>query len=262
MKDIINNINSIFGKLYSSIINDGFELLDKITGIDSKILNINTLKLYKENIDSINSIVISFLGGLCIFFILKYIISLYSNTYVLNIYHLIIRTIIVCIICTNSMYICSTILDFHSELYKGTKKCLENISKENIEYKFLKEEISTLEDFFKSVNKVGIKGIKDSILCTYIILLIVNFSCRYIVIILCVILSPFFLMFLIDDRTVKYSLIWLKTFIVALSLETIDLTIIFIPVTNSKDKELYPVILLGSMFVMYKVNKKLGDFTK
>lgn len=262
MKDILNSINEIFGKLYSSIINDGFELLDKITVIDSKILNINTLKVFKDNIDSINAIVISLLGGICIFFILKYIISLYSDTYVLNIYYLIIRTVIVCIISTNSMYICSTILDIHSELHQGTKKCLENISKEDIEYKFLKEKISTLEDFFKSANKVGIKGIKDSILCTYIILLIVNFSCRYIVIILCVILSPFFLMFLINNKTLKYSILWFKTFIKALLLETINLIIIFIPITSSKDKELYPVILLGSMFVMYKVNKRLGDFTK
>lgn len=262
MKDIINNINSIFGKFYSSIVNDGFDLLDKITGLDSKLLNVNTLKLIKDNINSINAIVISLLGGLCIFFILKYIISIYSDTYVLNIYYLIIRTIIVCIICTNSIYICSTILDIHSQLYQGTIKCLEDISKCNIQYKFLKEDIDTLEDFFKSTNKVGIKGIKDSILCTYIILLVVNFSCRYIVVILCVILSPFSLMFLISDKTIKYTILWFKTFILALFLETINIIIIFIPITSNKDKELYPVILLGSMFVMYKVNKKLGDFTK
>lgn len=262
MKDIINNINSILGKLYSSIINDGFELLDKITGLNSKMLNTNTLKLFKDNIDSINAIVMCLFIGLFIFFILKYIISLYSDVYILSIYSLIIRTIIVAIICTNSIYICSTILDIHYELYQGTKKCLEEISKENIQYIFLKEDIKTLEDFFKSTNKIGLKGIKDSILCTYIILLIVSFSCRYIVVILCIILSPFFLMFLISNKTIKYALLWFKTFIIALFLETVNIIIIFIPITSNKDKELYPVILLGSMFIMYKVNKKIGDFTK
>lgn len=262
MKNAINSINSVLKKLYSSIISDGFELLDKITSLDSKILNKNTLKLFKDNIDSINAIVISLLGGICIFFILKYIISLYSDTHIINIYYLVLRTIFVGVLCTNSIYICSCILDIHSQLYQGTKNILEDISKENIQYKFLKQDINTLEEFFEDVNKIGIKGMKDSILCTYVIFLIVHYSCRYVVIVICIIFSPFFFMFLIDNTTIKYTLIWLKIFITALELETINLIIIFIPITSGKDKELYPIILLGSMFVMYKINRKLGDFTK
>ncbi len=262
MEEIVNSINSILSKLYSSIIDNGFNLLDKIAVIDSNIFKSGTLKLFVDNIDSVNAIVIALFSSLCTFFILKYILSIYSDIYVLNIYHFIIKAIFVGTICTNSIYVCTTALNFHSQLNKAIKEYLREISGENIEYKFLKEDINTLEKFFKSIKKIGIKGLKDSIVCTYIIFLIIVYSCRYVIIILCIISSPFFLLLLIDKNTSKYTFLWFNTFFKSLILENINIIIIFIPITNRKNDEIYSAILIGSMLVMYKINKKIGEITK
>ncbi len=257
--EAIKNISKIISKSYSLIISQGFKLLDKISCIDDSIFKIPSIKALENNIDVINSVVFCLVCGFVIFFILKSVLSIYSDTCIIDFYHYILKIIIVTIICFNSLFICRKIIYINSLFSSLIKTSLEEIGDVKLEFQFLKEDINTLDDYLKSISKSGIDRIKDSIVSLYAIYLIVVYACRYVVVIICIILSPFMIILLLDKSTAKITYMWLKIFIFSLLIEDINYFILFIPITSKSEKDLYSIILIGSLFIMYKINKKIGE---
>ena len=261
MNDIISNFNTITNKLYSSIKTEGYQMLDEISNIDTSIFEKEPLKtLYsKDNIDNLMLIISCFIIAIIIYYAIKCLINLYSDTSIENIYFFIIKIIVISILSLNSFTICKKIININY-LFCDTISCfLEEISGKKLDYEFLDENISNLEEFFKSVDKVSINGIKDSIICTYIISLIIFFSIRYVTILLCIIFSPiaFFSLILSSKKFLFYT--WEKIFLVNLIIQGVNKIIIFIPVVSKSEKEIYSSILIGSAFIMFKLNKLVGD---
>ncbi len=257
--EVFKNISKVISTSYSLIINQGFKLLDKISCIDDSIFKAHSVKALESNIDVINSVVFCLVCGFVIFFILKSVLSIYSDTCIIDFYHYILKVIIVTIFCFNSLFICRKIIYINSLFSNLIKTSLEEIGDVKLEFQFLKEDINTLDDYFKSISKSGIDRIKDSIVSLYVIYLIVVYACRYVVVIICIIVSPFMIILLLDKSTAKITYMWLKIFIFSLLIEEINYFILFIPITSKSEKDLYSVILIGSLFIMYKVNKKIGE---
>ncbi len=261
MENFLDNISSILNVFYSSIKTEGYKFIDNISTITTDIFQKEPLKsIYiNKNMNSFSLIISAIVSGIILYYVFKTIISLYSNISVSNVYYLIIKIIIITIISSNSFSICKELININFLFSDTIKSFLEEISEEKIDYSFLEDNISTLEDFFDIANKTGINGLKDSIICIYIFALVVFFSVRYFIINLCVILSPFAFICLISSKTKSYFYCWFKLFVFNLLIQSINYVIIYIPVVSQNEKEIYTPLLIGSIIVMFKINQVIGD---
>lgn len=191
-KLLLSSFNSAVEKLSLNLKREGYLLINNIEEINSDIFKIKPLKLLclDENIEILSIIINAVISAIVMYLAIKCILSLYSNAYIENIYFFLIKIIIISILSLNSFNICKEIININAMLTDITNSFLEEMSGSKIDYKFLEENISNLDEFFKQANKIGLNGIKDVVFCSYIIFLIVFLSIRYVVVILCIITSP------------------------------------------------------------------------
>ena len=193
MSNIINNFNDILNKFSFSLKKDGYKILDNISEIDINIFNrepIKTLCLDK-NISVFILILNTLISAIILYYFFKCVLSLYSDTNISNIYYFVIKVILVAILSFNSIYICKEVININSLFSKTMGIFLEEVCENEINFDFLDDNISTLDGVFETTDKVGLNGLKDMVVCTYIISLIIFLSIRYVIILLCIILSPF-----------------------------------------------------------------------
>ena len=261
MENIFNNLNDILTVFYSSIKSEGYKFIDNISIISIDIFSKEPLKSLStgKNINNIILILNAIISGIILYYVFKNIISLYSNTSINNIYYFIVKIIIISIISSNAFDICKEIVDINYFLSDITKSFLEEVSNEKIDYRFLEDNISTLDDFFKFADKRGINGLKDIMVCIFILALVAFFSVRYFIINICIILSPILFLCLISNRSKIYFYIWLKIFVFNLLIQTFNYIIIYIPVVSKKEEDIYIPILIGSIVVMFKICQIMGD---
>lgn len=261
MNNILTNLNNIINKFCLSIKSEGYKIINNISDIDTNIFKVQPLKLlYSENNFKILLIIVNaIISAVVLYYAFKCILSLYSSASIQNIYLFIIKLILITIFSSNSFYLCKEIINFNYLISNFTEEFLEEISSEKIDYNFLEENISNLDDFFKSIDKIGINGFNDLIISSYIIYLITFLSVRYVVVLLCIILSPFAIICLISVKTRVIFEYWIKVFVINLSIQTINKIVIFIPIVSKSEKDIYFAILLGSICILYKINKLIGE---
>ena len=85
--------------------------------------------------------------------------------------------------------------------------------------------------------------------------IIVFLSARYVIVVICILVSPLAFFGLIIDKNIFRK--WLKLFLYNLLLQNINKIIIFIPLSSKSEKGIFPAILIGSLVIMYNVDKKV-----
>lgn len=260
MEEYINTFSTLLNKFYTSLKSDGYVLLDKIVDIDVSIFEKNPLKaiMAKDNMNSYMLLVSLAITGIIIYYSFKLILSLYGDAKLEDIYFFILKLVVIAIISFNSINICKEMIKINSTISDEIGKMLEDVAKDKISYKFVEENIDNLEDFFKATDKISFNGFKDFVVCSYLVSLILFFSVRYVVILLCIILSPF--AFLCLSNNIYMFKVWIKIFCFNLIVQILNKLIIFIPVVSQDEKDIYSCILIGSVLVMYKIAKLVGEF--
>lgn len=253
-------ISNIIDKIYLSIEDNGFQLLDNIGNISESIFEISPLKLIIES--NVNVLIHSV--TLCIILLfLSYII--YSSLFSKKAIHYFgfksfIQVILISILSLNSYGICREIVIINNTVTVGIEEMFENITGEKIEYNSLKTNIDSIEEYLKRQDKINISGIKDIIISIVYVLILSIFSMRYVLCILCILASPLVILLLLFKRTNYLFLLWLKYFFSSLFVQNINKTLLFICISVKSEKELYGCILLGTILLLYAINKKIGEF--
>ncbi len=266
MKEILSSFSSLISKLYNSVENEGYELLEKLTYIKEDIFKLEPIKSVcsSEFNKYLLLIIITIIFGFLVYYLFKFILSCYSDT-TIGIYHFLLKVIFIAIFSSNSYFVCKEVVKFNAALSTVISITLEEVNDCKIEFSFLKKSVSSVEEFLKIEDKLNIKGLIESSICAYIVGLIVLFAVRYVIIVLCIIIAPFSFLMLITDETKKIFYVWLKMFISNLLLESIIKFILFIPITLKANNNFSTAILIGSLILIYNVSKsiqKLGVICK
>ena len=82
---------------------------------------------------------------------------------------------------------------------------------------------------------------------------------RYVLCMLCILTSPFIILLLLFKKTNYLFSLWLKYFLTSLFVQNINKTLLFICISAKSEKELYGCILLGTILLLYVINKKIGE---
>lgn len=266
MNDIFSELIKNFESTYTLIEANTLEMIDKIADVNSNIFMQEPLKSFydKENISVLKLILLSIMFGCILYRFVKMVLSLYDNCDWNFMSQIVIKAVLIIIISTNSDYILKEVINVNFLFTETVESMLKEITNEEICYESLMDQFSNIKEFFKDKYKLDIKDSIKVISCFLIVSLFIIFSVRYVFIILFIILFPFLLGLFLLDKGKNFLYKFFKFFMINLFIQNINKIIIFIPIISKKE-ELYEIILIGALFILYKINKSVinvGDIWK
>lgn len=257
MDEYVKNLNEVLNRLSISLRSTVYDLIDKIATIDNTMFEKEPLKTICST--NLIFIILTIIWAIIIAISFKYVLNLYSNLAINKIYFYILKCVIVGIISINSYSICKEIISFNADFTKLLELSLEETIDSKIEYKFIDDNIDSINDLISSKDKLSLNGVKDGIVCFYMISLLILLSLRYVIVISCIIISPIMCILLLVPKLNNYFYTYIKVFIYNLLLQNINIFILYIPISSKNEKSIFLPIIIGSVILIYNVNKKAGS---
>ncbi len=256
---IANTINTIFSNLFSSIDNSIYGILDDITFINTDIINNSFLEKILGTSTSNGILLIC--NSLIIGFVLYYIVSLLFSHITLSntssplpfIFKLIIYTIIM----NFSLYICEYIIDINSNISIAIRQVGESLFNKNICFSGLIQELNSVISIEnENFNIFSIDGLIKSFITIGLFNLVLVYSFRYIMLKVLILLCPFAILTLINEKTSYFFKAWLKSFISLLFIQIfISIILVLIFSLNLTAEDLFSkLLLIGSIYTLIKAN--------
>ena len=256
---ILEIINNIFGNIFSSVDNSIYELLDKITFINSSIIENNSFsKLFgTKSTEGILLICNALILGIIIFYATNYLFSHLTYSKIQTPSQFIFKCVIFIGIMNESLWICSQIINIISLVSSSIQYIGMQILGEEISFMNFIEKINDTiytSSFILSIT--SFEGIIKSVTSIGFITLIFSYALRYIMIQVFVLLSPFAFLCLINDRTEWIFKSWIKAFI-SLLLEQVLIALILLlafSIEFTSNDTLSQIIYIGIIYALMKAN--------
>lgn len=262
---IIDTINSIFETLFASIDNNLYSVLDKITFIDSNILNDKNF----ENIfgsSTSNGILLianSLLLGFIIYYSVKFLMSHITYNKVDSPFSFIIKITIFGICMNCSFFIVQFLLDFNSNISLAIRELGKNLFHKDISFSELINTINTnIAIDTNTLNIFSIDGLIKGTLSFSLLNLVFSYSFRYIMIKVFVLLAPFSFLSLSLDSTSWFFKSWLKNLFSLLFIQIIvSLVLLILFSLDFTSSNLFnKFIYVGGIYTLIKANSFVREF--
>lgn len=260
---ILDTINSLCQSLFSSIDNAIFPLLDDLIFIDSDITETSFLeRIMGQNV---NTGLLVLANALLLAFILYYSIrrftAYFNGQEVESPHKFIIRAIFICILMNFSLSICSGMVSFSHEITDFLCGLGNNIFNKSISFSSLINELSGKAN--STFNIFSIDGILTSMLSVSSFTLVINFTFRYILTKVLILLSPFAFLCLLNQTTKGFFHSWYKSFLSLLLIQIVVALILLLPFAILKEDSstmFSKLLLIGSVYALLKANQFVKEF--
>lgn len=262
---IINTINSIFEMLFSSIDNNLYSVLDKITFINSDILTDKNF----ENIfgtSTSNGILLianSLLLGFILYYGFKYLMSHITYQRVDSLFSFIIKIIIFGICMNFSFFILQFLLDLNSNISLAIRSLGKNLFGSELSFSELINKINTnISIDTSSLNIFSVDGLIKSTLSLSLLNLVFSYSFRYIMVKVFILLAPFAFLSLSLDSTSWFFKSWLKNLFSLLFIQIIvSLVLLILFSLDFSSSNLFnKFVYVGGIYSLIKVNSFVREF--
>ncbi len=262
---IINTINSIFEMLFSSIDNNLYSVLDKITFINSDILTDKNF----ENIfgtSTSNGILLianSLLLGFILYYGFKYLMSHITYQRVDSPFSFIIKIIIFGICMNFSFFILQFLLDLNSNISLAIRSLGKNLFGSELSFSELINKINTnISIDTSSLNIFSVDGLIKSTLSLSLLNLVFSYSFRYIMVKVFILLAPFAFLSLSLDSTSWFFKSWLKNLFSLLFIQIIvSLVLLILFSLDFSSSNLFnKFVYVGGIYSLIKANSFVREF--
>lgn len=187
-------------------------------------------------------------------------IATYNGENVDNIFKYMIR-IIICVICsTAALFICEQLLYINGVLTEVIASIGKDLTGEKICFESLREVVLNLEEYM-SEEALSIDGIIKGVISFGATTILVTFSIRYVTLIFLILISPITIMFAASSSTYGIFKGWTKMLLGNLFIQNVVVVILMIPLgVKDVDNNLFRIILVGSIYLLYKINSFAKEF--
>lgn len=262
---IIDTINSIFETLFASIDNNLYSILDKITFIDSNILNDKNFENIFGNSTSNGILLIanSLLLGFIIYYSVRFLMSHITYNKVDSPFSFFIKIIIFGICMNCSFFIIQFLLDFNSNISLAIRDLGKSLFHKDISFSELINTInSNIAIDTNTLNIFSIDGLIKGTLSMSLLNLVFSYSFRYIMIKVFVLLAPFSFLSLSLDSTSWFFKSWLKNLFSLLFIQVIvSLVLLILFSLDFSSSNLFnKFIYVGGIYSLIKANSFVREF--
>ena len=257
-------INSILSDLFSSIDNNLYSILDEITFIKSDILtNSHFLNLFGTS--SSNGILLianSLLLGFILYYAITLIFSHYSYSEVQRPTQYIFRVIIFVILMNSSYFICEQLLNLNSNISLAIRQIGENILGKEICFNSLIMELNKIISIDgNNFNIFSLDGLIKSFISISLFNLAFNYSLRYIMLKVFILICPFAILSLINKNTIWIFKSWIRITLSLLVFQIFISLILLIIFSIDYYNNLFSKLLyIGGIYALIKANQFLREF--
>ena len=260
---ISSTINEMFYKVFSSIDNSIYTVLDDFTFISTDILS----DKYFSNIFGSSSksgillIANALVFGYLLYYAFKLLFSHLGVTQVERPAQFILKLIIYTICMNFSLFICEEIIDLISIISSSIRQVGENLYKNPICFSELIKELNSVISVGESLEIFSLDGIIKSIISVGLLNLVITYAVRYVLIKIFVFLSPFAILSLCNKSTSILFKSWFKSFI-SLMLVQVFVAIILLLIFSldfETNNTFSKFILIGAIFILIKANTYIRE---
>ena len=260
---VIDTINTIFEKMFSSIDFNLYSILDDLTFVNSSILNDKYFgKIFGSSASNgLLLIANSLLIGFILYFAVKYLFSNFTFSKVEHPAQFIFKLIIFGILMNNSYFIIGQFLDLSFSACEIVQSIGEDIFKTEISFSNLISSINTniMNDDF---NVFSIDGIIKGTTMISMINLVTTYALRYIVIKIFVLLTPFAFLSLSLENSSWFFKLWARNLFALLFIQFI-VSIVFLLLFSldySSNNLLLKFVYVGGIYALIRVNSFVREF--
>lgn len=262
---IIDTINTIIGNLFSSIDNSLYSILDKITFIDSSILNNNNFEniFGKSTSDGILLIANSLLIGFLIYYSAKFLMSHLVFSNVERPSSFLIKLIVCGIFMNCSFFIIDLIISLNFNISSAICDLGYSFYHKDLNFSELINIINDTMSIDKApINIFSLDGLIKGILTVSLLSLVFSYSLRYVMLKVFILLSPFAFLSLSISSTSWFFKSWLKNIFSLLFIQIIVSLVLLIlfsmdfSSTNLFNKFIY----IGGIYFLIRANSFVREF--
>lgn len=255
---ISSTINEMFYKIFSSIDNSIYSVLDDFTFISTDILS----DKYFSNIFGSSSksgillIANALVFGYLLYYSFKLFLSHLGVTQVERPAQFILKLIIYTICMNFSLFICEEVINLISLISSSIRQVGENLYKNPICFAELITELNSVISIGESLEIFSLDGIIKSIISVGLLNLVITYAVRYVLIKVFVFISPFAILSLCNKSTSILFKSWFKSFI-SLMLVQVFVAIILLLIFSldfETNNSFSKFILIGAIFILIKAN--------
>ena len=257
---IIKAINSILSSLFSSIDVNIYEKLDSITFIDSSIINSSSIQKLLGNNGKTGLIYLcdAMLLGIFIFYIVKYF---YSNIVDYNIekpVQFIFKLFCFALLVNFSYFFMEQLLNLTFLLSSSIQAIGKEILHLDISFSQLITVLNkkVLYSSNESINFFSFDGFIKSFSTFGLIDLLLNYSLRYVLIQVIILLSPFGILSLISSSTSWLFKAWFKTLFSLLSIQFFVPIVIIVIFCIGNDNQ---ILFVCGIYILTKINSYVRE---
>ena len=255
---IFNSLNELFSKLFSSIDNSIYSLLDDITFITPDILKQNSFNkiLGTSSNNGILLICNSLVFGFILYYSINYLISHLTYSRIDSPKQFIFKSIIFIAIMNSSLWICEQIITLISIITDGFSHLCYTLFNSDLSFSEFINRINKTLSLSGDFNLFSFDGIVKSFTSIGLINLIFNNSLRYIMIQIFVLLSPFAILSLITNSSEWIFRVWIKNFISLLLVQILTALVLLLSfsINNSLNPLFSKLLYIGIIFALSKIN--------
>lgn len=262
---ILNTINKIFETLFSSIDNNLYTILDKITFINSDILNDKNFELIMGTSTSNGILLIanSLLLAFILYYAIRYLLSHFTYSQIESPSSFVIK-IIICGICMNcSFFVMNMILDLNSNISIAIQSLGKDLTGKQICFSELITIInSNISINTSSMNIFSIDGLIKSTLTISLLNLVLSYSLRYVMLKVLILIAPFAILSLCLNSTSWFFKTWLRNLFALLFIQIIVSIILLIlfSMNYSSSNLVTKFIYIGGIYALIQANSFVRDF--
>ena len=256
---IIQTINTIFEKLFGSIDNNLYSVLDEITFVGPNILkDKNFEKIFGTSVSSgILLIANSLLLAILLYFGIKLFLANITYTHVERPYQFIFK-LIICGICMNfSFFLVELLLEIGENFTLAVKHIGESLFNKQICFSELINSINSgISIDTSSFDVFSLDGLIKGSLSVSLLSLVFSYAFRYVMFKVFVLLSPLAFLSLSSVSTSWFFKVWIRNFFSLLFIQIIVaiVLVILFSMDYSSSNLLFKFVYVGGIYVLIKAN--------
>ena len=262
---IINTINTIFGNLFSSIDNNLYDVLDKVTFISSDILRDSNFENIFGNSASNGILLISnsLLLGFLLYYAIRYLMAHLTFTQSELPSKFLIKLLLCGIVMNFSFYCLEMFLDLNNNVSLAIRSLGESLFNKKICFSELINTInSQMSIDTATLDLFSLDGIIKSILSVSLLGLVFSYSLRYVFVKLFILLSPFAILSLSLQNTSWFFKAWFRNLFSLLFLQIVVSLVLLIlfSMDYSASNLFVKFIYVGGIYALIRANSFIREF--
>lgn len=262
---IINTINTIFGNLFSSIDNNLYDVLDKVTFISSDILRDSNFENIFGNSASNGILLISnsLLLGFLLYYAIRYLMAHLTFTQSELPSKFLIKLLLCGIVMNFSFYCLEMFLDLNDNVSLAIRSLGESLFNKKICFSELINTINTQMSIdTATLDLFSLDGLIKSILSVSLLGLVFSYSLRYVFVKLFILLSPFAILSLSLQNTSWFFKAWFRNLFSLLFLQIVVSLVLLIlfSMDYSASNLFVKFIYVGGIYALIRANSFIREF--